>query len=149
MGDLSIEVARFFDKKVFEEFGGYDLELTGPEDYDLPYRISKKCKIGRASEYIYHHEDTLTFSRLLQKRYYYASQGAKYAKKHPELVLTQGNMLFRKAYIKNWYKFISHPILGISFIVIRTLETIWAIAGFISAVGLVGFIKTAIASLKP
>lgn len=142
MGDLTIEVARFFDKKVFEEFGGYDLKLTGPEDYDLPYRISKKYKIGRAHEYLFHHEAALTLPKLLQKRYYYASKGALYAQKHPELVKTQGNLLFRKAYFKNWTKIIKNPIIGILFLGVRTLETIWAVVGYISSVGLLGFLRT-------
>lgn len=148
MGDLSVEVARFFDKKVFEEYGGYDLNLTGPEDYDLPYRISKKYKIGRASEYILHHEADLTLPKLLAKKYYYAFRGAKYARKHPELVKTQGNLLFRKAYFRNWKQFLRHPFLGISFLAIRILETIWAVAGFINAVGFVNFMKTAFSTLK-
>lgn len=144
MGDLSIEVARVFDRKVFNEFSGYDINLTGPEDYDLPYRISKKYKIGRSHEYILHHEEGLTLAKLLQKKYYYASQGARYANKHPELVMTQGNLLFRKAYLKNWKQFLLNPILGVPFIVIRILETIWAIAGYISAVGYISFLKQVI-----
>ncbi|SRR5260221_651080 len=135
MGDFTIEVARFFDKKVFNEFGGYDPKLTGPEDYDLPYRISKKYEIGRSHEYVLHHEEdnNATLPKLLTRKYYYAKKGAHYAKKHPELILTQGNLLFRKAYFKNWKKFITEPILGISFIFIRTLEMIWAIAGYLSS----------------
>ncbi len=133
MGDFSIEVARFFQRDIFFEFGGYDLKLTGPEDYDLPYRISKKYKIGRSKEYILHHEEEATLSRLLKRKFYYAKKGATYAKKHPELILTQGNLLFRKAYLKNWKKFLKQPLLGISFIFVRTLEATWAVAGYISS----------------
>lgn len=147
MGDLTIEVARFFNKKVFLEFNGYDLKLTGPEDYDLPYRISKKYKIGRSHEYLCHHETSLTLIKLLQKRFYYASKGALYAQKHPELVKTQGNLLFRKAYFRNWKKFIFDPLTGLAFIFVKTLETIWAVAGFISAVGVGEFLKTAFSSI--
>lgn len=148
MGDMSVEVARFFMKNVFFEFGGYDLHLTGPEDYDLPYRISKKYKIGRTHEYILHHEEGTTLSKLLARKYYYGSQGALYAQKHPELVKTQGNLLFRKAYLKNWKQFVLHPILGVSFLTVRLLETIWAIAGYIGAVGILGFLKTAVFMIK-
>lgn len=141
MGDLTIEVARFFSRKVFLEFGGYDLNLTGPEDYDLPYRISKKYEIGRSHEYIFHHEATLTLPKLLKKRFYYASCGASYAQKHPELIKTQGNFLFRKAYFRNWKNFVLHPAIGLLFISVKTLETVWAIAGFVSSVGIFGFLK--------
>jgi glycosyltransferase involved in cell wall biosynthesis len=133
MGDLSIEVARFFERKIFFEYKGYDLELTGPEDYDLPYRISKKNKIGRGHNYILHHEENVRLSRLLKRKYYYAKEGAKYAKKHPELIVTQGNLLFRRAYFKNWKKFLFNPILGVSFIFVRILESFSVLFGYISA----------------
>lgn len=142
MGDAEIEVPRFFDRKVFFEFHGYDPKITGPEDYDLPYRISKKYKISRVSEYILHHEESRGLKNLLQKKYYYASKGAYHAQKHPELVRSQGNLFFRKVYFKNWRKFIAHPIIGFSFIIIRLLEAIWAVAGFISAVGFKKFLQT-------
>lgn len=133
MGDLSIEVARFFEKEIFFEFGGYDLELTGPEDFDLPYRISKKYQIGRSHQYILHHEENSSLTKLLKRKFYYAKKGAKYAKKHPELILTQGNLLFRKAYLKNWKKFVRQPVLGISFLFVRILEASWAVAGYLSS----------------
>ncbi len=142
MGDATIEVARFFERKVFLEFEGYDVSLTGAEDYDLPYRMSKSYKIGWAKEYILHHEEESTLRNLLHKKYYYAKQSARYAQKHPELISTQGNMLFRKAYFKNWKKFIQQPFLGVLFVGEKVLESIWAVCGYINSVGLVGFIKT-------
>lgn len=148
MGDLTVEVARFFERSVFFEFGGYDLKLTGPEDYDLPYRISKKYKIGRSNYYILHNENGLTLLGLLKKKYYYASRGALYANKHPELISLQGNILFRKAFFKNWKKFVSNPLLGASFILVRTLETVWAVAGYMSAVGISGFAKSLLKIVK-
>jgi glycosyltransferase involved in cell wall biosynthesis len=133
MGDKTVEVPRFFKKDIFLEFGGYDEKLTGPEDYDLPYRISKKYASARSNQYILHHEEDLTLLKLLKKKYYYARKGALYAKKHPELILTQGNLLFRKAYFKNWKKFVIHPFLGLAFIFVRVLEMFSALAGFISS----------------
>jgi len=59
MGEFSYEVPRFFEKKAFWEFGGYDPKLTGPEDYDLPYRLSKKYKIARSSKYIFKRNITM------------------------------------------------------------------------------------------
>lgn len=143
LGDPSIEVARFFKKEIFFKFGGYDKKLTGTEDYDLPYRISKKYKIGRASKFILHHEEGLTLGRLLRKRFYYAKFGALYAKKHPELIKNQGILIFRMAYLRNWRNFLRQPVLGLLFIVVKGLESVWAVSGFISAVGLREFLKTA------
>lgn len=144
IGNTSYEVSRFFDRNIFNEYSGYDEKLTGPEDYDLPYRMSSKYKSGRIDNYIYHHEEGLTLPRLLKKKYYYAQKGATYALKHPNLVKVQGTILFRKVYLKNWVKFVKHPILGISFLAVRLLETIWAVAGFISSVGFVSFLRTTV-----
>lgn len=143
-GDSTIELARFYSKKVLKKVGGYDERLTGPEDYDLFYRVSKLIKTGRIKSYILHHEEGLTLPKLLQKKFYYASRGALYAKKHPELIQTQGNLLFRKSYFKNWRKFIQNPVIGLLFIIVRSLEMIWAVAGYISAVGLKIFLKNLI-----
>lgn len=141
MGEKDFEVPRFFTKDVFNEFGGYDTKLTGPEDYDLPYRIKSKYKGGRSHSYILHHEENLTISNLLKKKYYYANHGAIYALKHPKLVWVQGTILFRVVYLKNWRKFFNNPVVGISFIIVRLLETVWSLAGFVKAVGIVGFLK--------
>lgn len=151
VGDPTIEVARFFDKKVFEEFGGYDLKLTGTEDYDLPKRIMDKYgmqSLGWATEWVMHHEAQRTLFAQLKRKYYYAQKSAAYAGKHPDLIATQGNMLFRKTYFRNWKKFLFNPVLGISFIFIRILESSWAIVGYISAVGLGGFLRTFFSMFK-
>jgi len=136
------EVPRFFDRNIFFEYGGYDENLTGPEDYDLPYRMRLKNKIGRVTEYIYHHEEGLSLAGLLRKKYYYAKRGAFYALKHPRLVKIQGTILFRRVYVKHWRKFVSNPFIGAAFLIVRFLETVWAVAGFVSSVGITGFLKT-------
>ena len=137
MGDSSIEVARFFEKETFNEFGGYDLSLTGTEDYDLPKRIMDKHgkgSIGWAKEWIFHHETGLTLGKQLKKKFYYASKSVAYVKKHPGLILTQGNMLFRPAYFKNWKKFIGKPFVAIVFVFVKILEMTAAFLGFIKGV---------------
>lgn len=137
MGDATIEVARFFEKKTFEEFHGYDLSLTGTEDYDLPKRIMDKYgknSIGWAKEWIFHHEESLTLVKLLIKRFYYARKSVGYVKKHPDLVWTQGNMILRSAYFRNWKKFIKKPFVALVFIFVRILEMSAAILGFIYGV---------------
>lgn len=148
MGEPDHEVPRLFERQAFFEFEGYDTNLTGPEDYDLPFRMRKKYKSTRVDDYIYHHEESATLGSLLKKKFYYASRGAFYATKHPELIRIQGTILFRGVYLKNWRKFIKNPLLGISFLVVRILETIWAVSGFINKVGIKNFVVTAFNSLK-
>ncbi len=148
MGDDNYEVPRFFERKAFFEFDGYDLDLTGPEDFDLPYRMRSKYKSSRIKEYIYHHEENLSLYSLLKKKFYYASRGASYAQKHPKLIWVQGTILFRSVYLRNWRKFLKKPITGFQFILVRFLETIWAFVGFVSKVGINNFFKIVIKSIK-
>lgn len=134
MGDLEIEVARFFKKEIFNEFKGYDTNLTGTEDYDLPKRMMNKYgkdAIGWGKEWILHHETGLTLAVQLKKKFYYASKSVLYVKKHPKLIISQGNMLFRRAYFRNWRKFLRHPLLALAFIFVRILESLAALLGFV------------------
>lgn len=140
-GVSDVELARFYDKKIFFQIDGYDENLTGPEDYDLSYRFSKRYKVGRIQSYVLHHEEGVKWTKLLQKKFYYAKRGAFYAEKHPELIGRQGTILFRKAYLKHWKKFVFNPVLGVCFFVTRIMETIFAVAGYISAVGVIKFSK--------
>lgn len=137
MGDATIEVARFFVKEVFCELGGYDLSLTGTEDYDLPKRIMDKYgrnSIGWAKQWIFHHEDGLTLIKQLKKKFYYAEKSVLYVKKHPDLILIQGNMLIRLAYIRNWKKFLQRPLLASTFVFIKVLENSAAVLGFFKGI---------------
>ena len=146
--DASIEVARFYKKSIFNKLVGFDTNLTGAEDYDLHKRASLVGSIGWSKEYLYHHEENQTLGKLLKKKYYYASKSALYSKKHPDLVASQGTIIFRKAYLRHWKNFITHPLLGVSFICVRLLETVYAVAGFIKAVGFKNFLNTALQLFK-
>jgi len=48
-----IDCARFIKKDVFEKVGGFDLSMTGPEDWDLDKKIRKIGKIGLLDKYSY------------------------------------------------------------------------------------------------
>jgi cellulose synthase/poly-beta-1,6-N-acetylglucosamine synthase-like glycosyltransferase len=123
LGDESIEVARFFRKKLFEKYGGYDPSITGPEDADLPLRMKKDgVKIGRVKSFILHNEKRLSLGRAIKKKFYYASHSARYLQRHPEMSLSQGNLLFRPAFIKGWKKLIVHPKLASGMIFMRSCE---------------------------
>lgn len=132
-GDSSIEAARFFRAKIFNEFGGYDEDITGPEDWDLPRRISKKYKIERVRSYIVHDEGRMSIIKLIKKKYYYGLKASFYIKKHPLSETTsQVIYLLRPAYYKHWKTLYKNPILTLGMIVMLTLEQIFGFAGFIS-----------------
>lgn len=132
VGDDSVEAARFFKKEVFQKFKGYDKNITGPEDFDLPLRMRKEgVKIERIKSYILHNE--FSFSPIIsaKKKFYYASKSGDYIKKHPEMVFKQGNLLFRSIFIKKWRKLIRYPYLSLGMFFVRTIEMSGAILGFL------------------
>ena len=116
-------MANFFDKDVFWEMGGYDENLTGPEDWDLPHRIKKKYKIGRIKSKVVHDEGKVTLFGLMKKKYYYAQQLPNYLKKHSiKLTIMQIIYLLRPAFYKNWRKLIRNPVVTCGMIFMLFLE---------------------------
>lgn len=131
VGESSIEAARCFRKAIFLDFDGYDEKITGPEDYDLPLRIKKAgIKEDRIKSYILHNEKSFSPIKSAKKKFYYASHARVYLQKHPEMALKQGTFIFRPLFLRKWKKLISHPILGVGVLIIKTVELIGALLGF-------------------
>ena len=111
IGDETIEAARFFDKKIFDNFDGYDEEIAGGgEDWDLPLRVRKSgYKIARIESLIKHNEGKLSLWESMRKKFYYAKTIRKYMKKPPDVARKQFT-LFRPAFLRNWRKLIGNPV---------------------------------------
>lgn len=82
-GQREIEAARFFRKKDLEKIGGYDNNLVSGEDWDLTIRIHKFGQLFKIKSRIYHFENRSIWQDI-SKKYYYAKNIQKYARKHPE-----------------------------------------------------------------
>ena len=79
IGDDTIEAARFFDKEVFWEIGGYDEEMVSGEDWDLSQKVKTAgYKISRIDSLIKHHEGRLSLLITMRKKYYYAKNIRNY-----------------------------------------------------------------------
>jgi len=140
VGDKTIEAPRFFKKTTFKKFNGYDTGITGPEDYDLPLRMRKAgVKIGRIKSYIYHDEGRFSPFKSAKKKYYYASHSGTFLKRHPEQVLSLGNLILRPIFFKKWKKMISHPGLTLGMLIVKIFEGTGAFLGAINS----GIIVTA------
>lgn len=121
-----IEAARFFDRKIFEEMGGYDEKNTGTEDYDLPQRIKRKFgdrSIGRIKDYIYHDEGNLSLLQTLRKKFYYAKSIHVYKKYNPIEFYKQANIIKRfLVFFANPKKLFKEPEVGLSMLFMRICE---------------------------
>lgn len=131
-GEETIEAPRYFSKELFLKFKGYDSNITGPEDYELPLRMKKAgIRVGRIKSYIFHNEKSYSPFKSARKKFYYASKSAKYLQKHPEMAIKQGNLLFRPVFFKKWRKLTKHPILSLGMFFVRTIEMSGAFFGFV------------------
>ncbi len=136
VGNDYIEAVRFFKKDVFEKVGGYDEELTGPEDWDITVRFRKQgLKILRTNNYLEHDEGRIDlFGSSKKKGYYATDMFEKYSKKHPEEFKKQMTFSVRYPINKIVSKGLSHPVLFVGMILMRTLELLSSKSG-------IGFVK--------
>jgi glycosyltransferase involved in cell wall biosynthesis len=127
VGDETIEAPRFFERSTFERYGGYDEQMTGPEDWDLPARMRPYEQFGRVESEILHLEGRLTLGSSLRKKYYYGKGVRLYAKRHPELMRRQ---VLRPAFARHWRRLIRTPALSASMIFMKAAELTAGAAGF-------------------
>ncbi|KKR81018.1 MAG: putative beta-1,3-galactosyltransferase [Candidatus Daviesbacteria bacterium GW2011_GWA1_41_61] len=131
-GEDYFEAARFFPKELFLKLGGYDEELTGPEDWDLPQRLSKEYPPGRIKSFILHNEDCPTLIKLAKRKYYYGLSAHKYLKKQQIFPLNQKTVYFlRPAFYRQWKKIIFHPVISFGMMVMLLAETIGGGLGYL------------------
>lgn len=132
-----IDCVRFIPKDVFLDIGGFDENLTGPEDWDLDMKIREKGRTAIIDSVIYHNEGAFCFRKYLAKKEYYALSFEKYINKwgrNNPAIKKQFGFLYRffGIFIEKggWVKLLIHPILAAGMYFLRT------------SVGLIYLIKT-------
>ena len=132
-GDDTVEAARFYARSAFETSGGFDEELTGPEDWDLSIRIAAGAHLPRTASHIYHDEGELRLGTVLAKKRYYAESSLIYWHKHGRFAVGQANLLFRPAFLRNWRRLLRHPVLTVGFLSLKGLEVAAAALGVLQS----------------
>ncbi len=94
-GSDAIEAARFFRWDVFERTGGFDEQLTGPEDRDLTESARQVAPVARIVAVIEHDEGAITYFDACRKKAYYAEGVRRYVAK-------RGLSGIRQASIRPW-----------------------------------------------
>jgi len=90
-GSDAIEAARFFRWDVFERTGGFDEQLTGPEDWDLSESARQLAPVTRTTAVIEHDEGTITYLDACRKKAYYAEGMHRYVAKRGLWALGQAS----------------------------------------------------------
>ena len=121
-GDDLVEAARLYRRDAFAEAGGFDLDLTGPEDWDLSRRVARGRHLPRTSAVIKHNEGRTRLRTVYDKRRYYAPGYLRYLRKHGRGVAMQGNPVIRPAYVRNWRTLAQHPLLTAGMVGLKCVE---------------------------
>ena len=122
-----IDCVRFIKKDIFVRSGGFDCNLTGPEDWDLDKKIKKLGKTAvLKNACIYHNEGKFSLKKYLSKKSCYSQSFNKYKKKwgknDPDIE-KQFSPFYRCFIVfteKNkWKKLVLHPFLTLGIIYLR------------------------------
>ncbi len=123
-----IDCARFIRRNIFLELGGFDLNLTGPEDWDLDKRLRKRGHIDLVQAPLYHNEADFDLGKYLSKKEYYSDDfGAymnKWGKDDPDIQKQFGIWYrFFGVFLERgkWKKILAHPILALGMYFLRVL----------------------------
>ncbi|MCX6000372.1 MAG: glycosyltransferase [Chloroflexi bacterium] len=121
-----IDAVRFVRRDKFLEVGGFDEQLSGPEDWDFDRRIraSGDCTIVRSA--LYHNEGAFNLRTYLAKKGYYTTSLDQYIGKWGKddpIVRKQLGLYYRLAgvFVENgkWKKLVKHPLLTIGVLSLR------------------------------
>jgi len=120
-----MEAARFFRREDFLAVGGYDEALVSGEDWDLSQRLEVRGRIGRVGAYIFHDEGRLALLNILRKKWYYASEFAKYAGKRQNAAKTakQTSVYARYGlFLSRPRKLLARPLIGLGMLFMKAGE---------------------------
>jgi arabinofuranan 3-O-arabinosyltransferase len=115
----SIEAGRFFSRDALLRSGGFDEEMTGPEDWDLMIRIRRLGSVSRTKARVAHDEGRVRYWSTCRKKGYYASGMRRFIRKHG---LTGLILAVTRPYLKRPWLLARDPILGAGVIALKAGE---------------------------
>lgn len=136
--DNLIVAIRFFTKRAWEEIGGFDEMLFGPEDYDFHNRFVKKgFRWGRIDAIERHLGEPKSIKDVWNKHYFYGKQMVLYFKKYP-MIASKQFIPIRKSYIRHFGEIFVHPKIFFGIIAMTLVKFTAGGLGFLSAILLKG-----------
>jgi glycosyltransferase involved in cell wall biosynthesis len=130
-GDDTVEAPRFVRRDVWIALGGLDENVGGNDDWDFYQKLlDDGYKVGRIASGIYHNEGHLKLGKLFRKRFMYGRDALKYISKRPRAAATS-YFPIRRAYLRNWRRFLMRPVDSAAFIIMRTTEYTAGLLGMV------------------
>ena len=123
-----IDCVRFMPVGLFLEVGGYDVSMTGGEDWDLDKRIRQYCAVDVIESHMEHDEGAVTLSSFLKKKWYYSAAFDRYISKWgKDDADTKKRFGFTYRYFGvftengKWKILLKHPFLSVSLFFTKVL----------------------------
>lgn len=113
--DITHSSARFLKKEVYLAIGGFNVLITAGEDYDFQNKLNRAgYKTGFIDAEALHLGEPTSFLKHMMKYYDYGRDFVNYKKENQNESVQQLSII-RPVYLKNWKKFITHPVTSIFF----------------------------------
>jgi glycosyltransferase involved in cell wall biosynthesis len=123
-----IDGVRFINKEVLRRAGGFDVSLTGPEDWDLDKKIRLIGRTDLVTEPIYHNEAAFNLCHYVRKKRNYAHSFDVYINKwgrdDPDIRRQFGPMYrLLVVFVENgkWKRLLTNPYLAVGMYLLRSL----------------------------
>lgn len=121
-----IDCVRFVRRDKFLKIDGFDLSLTGPEDWDFDRRIKAIGKVDIIDIPLYHNEGGFNLKKYLKKKSYYSRFFNKYIQKwgrNDSIIKKQFGIWYRlfDVFLENgkWKRLLRHPLLTLGLYFLR------------------------------
>lgn len=132
LGDARVEAARVFRRDVFEQLGGYDLSLTGPEDWDLPDRARRLgLRETRLTAGVLHIDGSPDLRRLFAKKRYYGRSIPRYLRAQGA---TGAARLSRIGLLRHPAALVRQPLLAGGLFALKGWEACGLLVGMVEGV---------------
>lgn len=131
--DLKYNGARFIKTELYRNMNGFNESLVAGEDYDFINKVIKlNYKVSFISSEEVHLGEPKSLVDIIKKQFYYGTTIGKFINENKINGIIQISPL-RIVWLKNWKKFIMHPILTTGFIIYEITIYASAASGYIYA----------------
>ncbi len=130
--DDIVAAARFFERHLFLDIGGFDESLHAAEDWDISIRAQQLRPLVRAEACIYHDEGRLSLFELMRKKFYYGGSHRAFLVKHGAEAKKRLSP-FRASLFGNFGAIVAHPVDGFGLAIMKIGELAAAVLGRISS----------------
>ena len=131
--DLDHSSARFVSRKLYEKIGGFDSSITAGEDYDFQNKLNRiGAKTGFIDAEALHLGEPKSMRKHLKKYYDYGKDFVNYQQAATKEESGTQLGFVRRVYVKNWRKFLRHPVMGATFAAYHTAKYAAGGAGLVA-----------------